>query len=350
MRYPEFLKPGGRMGFIAPSFGCPEDPYRTRFDEMLKLFRGMGYKTVLGPNCYAADGIGKSNTPERCGAEINDFFLNDRSDVILSCGGGETMCEDLSYVDFEGIKAAKPKLFMGFSDNTNLTFTLPTLCDTAAIYGPNAATFGMNPWHESLSDALMAICGTGFSLCNYNGWSKPEPRPETAEENETEQDPLATYVINEPFRITYGGSATVKAEFSGRLIGGCLDCLAVLCGTKYDRTAEFAERYKDDGIIWVLEACDLNPIGIRRTLWQLESAGWFRYVNGFMIGRALHYDDDYLGMNRINAVTGILDKYNVPILMDLDIGHLAPMMPLVMGSFAEVKALRNELTVDQKLI
>ena len=33
---------------------------------------------------------------------------------------------------------AKPKWFMGYSDNTNLTFLLTTLCDTAAIYGPLA--------------------------------------------------------------------------------------------------------------------------------------------------------------------------------------------------------------------
>ena len=300
----------------------------------------MGYKTVLGPNCYENSGIGKSNTAEKCAEEINDFFINDRSDVILSCGGGETMCEDLPFVDFEGIKNSRAKWFMGFSDNTNLTFTLPTLCDTAAIYGPCAGAFGMDPWHESLSDALMAVCGTGYSLCNYNGWEKAER--EGAE-------PLSDYNITEPFRIIYGGSASVKAEFSGRLIGGCLDCLTVLCGTKFDAAAEFAEKYRDDGIIWVLEACDLNPMGIRRALWQLENAGWFKNVSGFLIGRPLHYDDDIMGMNRINAVTGILDKYNVPVLMDLDIGHLPPMMPLVMGSLAEVKAVRNEVTIDQRL-
>ena len=71
-------------------------------------------------------------------------------DAIISCGGGELMCEILRYVDFERIAQAKPKWFMGYSDNTNLTFLLTTLCDTAAIYGPCAASFGMKPWHAAI--------------------------------------------------------------------------------------------------------------------------------------------------------------------------------------------------------
>ena len=58
------------------------------------------------------------------------------------------------YVDFERIKVAEPKWYMGFSDNTNMTYLLATICDTASIYGPCASSFGMEPWHESIQDAL----------------------------------------------------------------------------------------------------------------------------------------------------------------------------------------------------
>ena len=133
MRYPEFLKDGGRIGFIAPSFGCAIEPYRSDFEEALKWFERMGYKTVKGPNCFLDEGTGISSTPEKCAAEANDFFLNDRSDVIISCGGGELMCTILPHVDFDAISEAEPKWFMGYSDNTNLTFLLGTLCDTASV-------------------------------------------------------------------------------------------------------------------------------------------------------------------------------------------------------------------------
>ena len=44
----------------------------------------------------------------------------------------------------------------------------------------------------------------------------------------------------------------------GRLLGGCLDCLSNLAGTKYDKVAEFNEKYKEDGVIWFIESCDLS--------------------------------------------------------------------------------------------
>ena len=64
------------------------------------------------------------------------------------------MGEDLPYVDFEKIKEAKPKWYLGYSDNTNMTFLLTTLCDVASIYGPCAAAFGMEPWHPAIQDAF----------------------------------------------------------------------------------------------------------------------------------------------------------------------------------------------------
>ena len=63
MRYPEFLEPGGRIGFIAPSFGCSTEPYVSAFGAALALFKERGYETVPGPNCYVEKGVGKSNTP-----------------------------------------------------------------------------------------------------------------------------------------------------------------------------------------------------------------------------------------------------------------------------------------------
>ena len=52
MRYPEFLKKNGCIGFVAPSFGCNIEPYKTAFGHALDKFEKMGYRTELGPNCY----------------------------------------------------------------------------------------------------------------------------------------------------------------------------------------------------------------------------------------------------------------------------------------------------------
>ncbi len=132
----------------------------------------------------------------------------------------------------------------------------------------------------------------------------------------------------------------------GRLIGGCLDILDLLVGTEFDRVDEFLEKYKDDGFIWFLEACDLHPLDIRRAIWQLKYAGWFKYVKGFLIGRPMHFGEDQFGCNQYNAVTGHLAEYGVPIVMDLDIGHINPIMPLVTGAKARVKAIKEEISIE----
>ncbi len=340
MRYPSFIKKGDTIGFAAPSFGCSIEPYRTAFDHSLEVWKKNGYQVKLGPNCYASDGIGISNTPKKCAEEFQQMYREPSVNALLSCGGGELMCEILDYIDFCVLSDAEPKWFMGYSDNTNLTFLLPTLTDTAAIYGPNAGAFGMEPWHPSIGDAFHLLQGKTLQMKNYPLWEKDSLKDA--------EHPLAPYYVTEPFQMkTY--PETEDITIRGRLLGGCLDCLSNLTGTRFDRVVEFADRYKEDGILWFLEACELNPLEIRRSLWNLKEAGWFRHVKGFLIGRPGMFGESLLGLDQYEAVTGILKELEVPILMDLDIGHVAPMMPLITGAVATVKTEGNNLYVCMEL-
>ncbi len=348
MRYPKFLPPGGTIGFIAPSFGCAIEPYKERFDNALKMFLRHGYDCTLGPNCYEGSGIGISNTPVKCAEELNNAMTGGKlgagiiPDVIITCGGGELMCEVVPYIDFEKIKNSEPKWYMGYSDNTNYTFLSAVLADTAAIYGPCAPAFGREPWHSSLDDALKLLTG---EINEVNGYDLFELY-ETVEEGE-EPDALAPYNVTEKVEYKYylKGSDTKAVGLEGRLLGGCLDILTLLTGTKYDKVAEFNERYKDDGVIWFLESCDLDMLSMRRAYWQLREAGWFDNAKGFLIGRPRRYGEEAFGVDQYSAVTDILGDLGVPIIMDLDIGHIPPMMPIICGSKAKVTAKDNDISI-----
>ena len=361
MRYPLFLEDGGRIGFIAPSFGCATEPYRSDFEESLEWFRDMGYETVLGPNCFSDEGVGISNTPAKCAAEAGEFLTEDKSDVIISCGGGELMCEILPYMDFEKIASSNPKWFMGYSDNTNLTFLLNTLADTASIYSVCASKF-TKEHHRCVDDAFDILCGRNLTVSNYDVWFKDTyGAPEDPDDKTGDDRPARVGIYrNEKTGETMemfsykqylyrGTKPTDEVSLSGRLIGGCMDCLVNLVGTRFDKAASFADRYKDDGIIWFLESCDLSVMAIRRALWQMEMAGWFKHTAGFLIGRPLRFDETFGDFDHYDAVLGILGKYDVPILMDLDIGHQFPQMPLISGAYANITASADSIRIEHIL-
>lgn len=358
MKYPKFLQEKGTIGFVAPSFGCNTEPYKTAFDSSLEKFKALGHGLDLGPNCYEGKGIGISNTPEACGKELTDYYCSVDNDVLISVGGGELMCETMSHVDFDAIKAAQPKWYMGYSDNTNMTFLLTTLCDTASIYGPCAQTFGMEPWDVSLQEAYDLLCGKITSVSGYDRWEKDSLKDK--------EHPLVPYNLTEEGNIrvfapvyktalpesgyemlSFWGkeSPETEVQFEGRLIGGCMDCLVNLLGTRFDDVAGFNDRYKEDGIIWFMESCELNVMAIRRAIWQMKNAGWFEHVKGFLLGRPMLFGQDIMGLDQYHAVADLLKEYNVPIIMDLDIGHLAPSMPIVSGGYAKVYVKGNEITV-----
>ena len=146
--------------------------------------------------------------------------------------------------------------------------------------------------------------------------------------------PLAKYTFGKRTKIIqYNYTTPIK----GRIIGGCLDCLINLCGTKFDKTKEYIERHKDEGIIFFMEACDLNPISLRRALFQLKNSGWFDNVSMFIIGRSFNYKYKIMGQTMDNTYIDLLKEFNKPILLNVDLGHLAPSMPIKVGSVVTVE-------------
>lgn len=324
---PSFLKDKSKITLVAPSFGCTTEPYEARLKESIKVLEENGASITLGENVWKAIGKVASNTPEERGREINEAFLGD-AEAIISVGGGELMCECLPFVDFDSIKK-NPKWFVGFSDNTNLTYTITTICDIETIYGSNApAYYRMNYDCKDTWDMLHGkLEFKGYKKWQYENKSK---------------DPLVQLNLHRRTlvkRINYNGPVT------GRIIGGCLDCLTNLCGTKFDHTKEYINNHKDEGIIFFMECCDYNSISLRRALNQLKMAGWFDHVSMFLIGRSLNYYDKSFGISMVESYFDMLGDFGKPILLNVDLGHLPPSMPIRCGALATVQYEKNNLHI-----
>lgn len=347
MRIPEPIKKGDTIAIAAPSFGATTEPYNFRLEEAVRRFKARGYNVAVGDCCYKADGLGISTDPKAAAEELMRYYLDGQVSAVFSCGGGELMCETMSYVDFDKLKAAKPKWFIGCSDNTNFIFPLATLCDVAAVYGQNAPGFG-KPWEQSEIDTWNILEGKSSVVSGYPMFQNPETEV---------TDPLSPYILTDEKILTaYIPSKdgvklapmgkTVKMR--GTLLGGCLDCIVNLSGTRLGDAGRLNREHKN--VIWALESCDYNVMDIRRALWHLRESGWFENASGFVFGRPLAaFRQEMMGVNEYNAVTGILGTLNVPIVLDADIGHIDPAMPLVIGAEAEVTVRGNDIKLDMDL-
>ena len=349
MKIPKPLKSGSTIAITAPSFGCTMDPYLSRYREAVRLFEERGYKVVSGATVSKDDGVGISTSPQVAAKELMDFYLDPSIDAVISAGGGELMCETLSFIDFDRLKDAPAKWFMGYSDNTNFVFPLATLSGTASIYGHCITGFG-KPWEDCEYDNLNILEGKTSTVCGYSKFELPD-----ADERFGITDPLSPYILTEKktlriYRPKDGFLSASSGEvvFEGTLLGGCLDVLHNMAGTRFDGVRKFIEA--SGKVVWALESCDQSPLDIRRSLWHLKECGWFDTASGFIIGRPLRaFSGEAFGVNKYTAVTDVLGSLGVPLVMDADLGHVPPSMPLVIGSRACVTACGNDICVKMEL-
>ena len=316
-----------KIYFVAPSFGVNLTYYKKRFNKAIKNLTELGYEYTIGDNVYKGEGVVASNTPELRGKEINDAFMSDAS-IVWSVGGGELMIQILEYVNFDVIKNSNA-IYVGFSDNTNLVYTITTLLDKPTIYGVNAPSLSTIQYDSK--DTLDLINGKK-EFIGYPKWQYEFKNP----------NPIYEYEFDRKAKMI---PINYNNPINGILIGGCLDCLIGLCGTKYDNTVNYMKKHKNDGIIFFMEACDLNSLMLIRGLTQLKYAGWFDLVDAFIIGRSYNYNDKTFGVNMIKAYKMVLEPLNKPIILDAPIGHFNPTLPIMLGKKAEVSYKRNRLKI-----
>ena len=135
-------------------------------------------------------------------------------------------------------------------------------------------------------------------------------------------------------------------DVNGRMIGGCIDVLKDIIGTKYDGTKEFISKYKEDGIIWYFDIFSLTAEDLYLLLIQMREAGWLDYLKGVIVGR-VKYPNSFVEMTYQDALRKVLD---VPVIFNADIGHVAPKMTIINGSIATITSNNGKGTITQELI
>jgi muramoyltetrapeptide carboxypeptidase LdcA involved in peptidoglycan recycling len=332
MQYPNFLKHGSTIGVPAPSDGMKNDTKKNSEKYAEKKMMDLGYNLVVSKNIMNSN-FGRSASAIVRANEFNEMFKDNNIDFIICASGGDFLLEMLPYIDFELIKK-HPKFVAGFSDPTGIMFPITTKYDIATIYGLNFSTLGTNVIHESEKNFLNILEGNIIPQYSFDLY---------------EDEPLEHITGLEGYNLThkvYWHTLDNKdVNVKGRIIGGCFDLISEILGTKYDGTSIFNEKYKDDGIIWYFDNCELSMEELIRTLWKLNELDYFKYAKGVIFGR-FGYPHTFCSYDTKTCLEdSILKKLNIPIIYDADISHKSPCLPIVNGSIAHVTLENGKATM-----
>ncbi len=332
MRYPKFIKSGDCIGVPAPSSGAYDDFHVRKYENAKMNLEKLGYKIVLSENINKSEKCRSASAVERA-EEINKMFEDKSIDFIMCAAGGEFLVEILPYVKFEKM-LTNPKFIQGFSDPTGLLFPLTTKYDIATIYGNNFGDYGTIEYDRSITDNLEILKGNMITQNNYEMF-----------ENERAEYVTGLEGYNFTTKVEWKTLNGKKAIMSGRIIGGCLDIIAEIVGTKYDGTRNFIEKYKDDGIIWYFDNCELSKEELIRTLWKLNEFEYFKYTKGVIFGRN-GVETSILDYTMEETIKdSVIGKLNVPIIYDADVSHRGPCLTIVNGAVAIVESEGGKGTI-----
>ena len=327
MQYPKFLEKGNIIGITAPSQGVGDDI--ESFEKSLHTLKKEGYqiketKSVRNKGMASASG--------KIRAQEFDSLITEKNVKIIMCAsGGDFLVEMLPFVNWQHIKE-NPKWIMGYSDPTYLLYIITTKLDIATIYGCNAGSFDQTNLHECLKNNLKILSGNIVRQDSFSYYQK-----DWLENSDG-------YHLTEK---VYWETINKEVDITGRMIGGCLDCLKDLIGTSYDYTKEFIEKYKKDGIIWYFDIFEPSAEVVYRTLFQMREAGWFKYIKGIIVGRVAfpkHFNENFTYQEALKRMFPEL-----PIIFNADIGHIPPKMTIINGSIAHITCENGKGAIIQHL-
>ncbi|MGM9877993.1 MAG: S66 peptidase family protein [Bacilli bacterium] len=336
--YPKLLKENDIIGITATSSGVSEEHDLLRLENAYKNLNKLSYRVIETNNVRTQKKLVSSSGFKRA-EEFMSLWENKDISLIAQVRGGEFLMEMIPFIDENVIKNNSPKWISGYSDSSLLNYYLTTNYNIASLTTTNILNFGMNDIHLSVMNSIECIKNKKFVEESYNLYQFSH--------SAKEENPYIGYNLTHKVEYKHLYNKN-KDKISGRILGGCIDVITILLGTKYDNTASFIEQF-DEGILWCIENCELSVAELYRRLWQMKESGWFKNAKGFIIGRS-RSTEDYGDFTYEDTLHKIFDDMDVPVIYDIDFGHLAPRMSIINGAFAtfEYENHKGKLTQEMK--
>ncbi|NBE52815.1 S66 peptidase family protein [Streptomyces boluensis] len=295
---PRRLRPGDRVAVVAPSGPVPEERLRAGLD----VLRGWDLDPVVLPHVQAGhpklDHLAASDL-ERA-ADLERAWCDPSIKAVLCARGGYGAQRMVDLLDWAALRAAGPKVFVGFSDITTLHEAFAVRMGLATLHGPMVAAM----------DFLENARAQGHLRATLF-------EPETVR----------------TIRGLPGTAPLVPGRASGVTLGGCVCLLAADLGTP-------AARPSAHGGLLCIEDTGEEPYRLDRILTQLLRSGWLDGVAGILLGS---WEECGPYAETRAVLTDRLGPLGVPIVENFGFGHCAGALTVPFGIPAELDAGAGEL-------
>lgn len=320
----------------APSSGV-DSTMKARFDVAVRSLEERGYDVVLG-ECLGRPSVVSAPKEQRA-AELSAMLADPAIRAVVPPWGGELAIDLLDQLDWAALADAEPTWLVGFSDLTTVMVPITLRLGWATLHGSNLMDTPYSPpdgilhWTD-IASATEPFVQRSPGRYRSTGWEDYERFPAISR---------MTLDAEGTWQVLGGGSLDV----TGRLIGGCIETVGPLAATPYGDVAAFGRQHAEDGLVVYLEACEDGAYTIARTLHSLRYAGWFEHARAILVGRTAA--PDARDMTQHGAVIDALGGLDIPIVLDVECGHVAPYLPLVNGALAHVVVDGDRREITQSL-
>ncbi|MEG2017787.1 MAG: LD-carboxypeptidase [Clostridium sp.] len=334
---PKGLKRGDKVAAVSLSWGgAGESDILWRYNQgKRRLEEEFGLKVVEMPNTLKGTEY-VYNNPESRAKDLMMAFEDKSIKAIFSCIGGEESIRMLPYIDFHVIRD-NPKIFMGYSDTT-ITHLICLKAGISSFYGPSIlAEFAENVemfkytshWINKVlfsNEAIGEVEPSDVWTSEYLSW------------DECNKNIKRSVFQNEGYEILQG-----KGNVSGHLVGGCMEVLEMAKGTEL-----WPEKNIWKDAILFLETSEDKPSPKYVEYWlrNYGSQGIFHKINGIIFVKPYdkEYKQDYKKVI-IKVIREELGLKELPIMLNMNFGHTAPMIVLPYGAMAEINCDENKFSI-----
>jgi muramoyltetrapeptide carboxypeptidase len=261
------------MAIVAPASAFAREEFDRGVEEIARL----GFVPVFDDSVFARASGYLAGTAESRAASFMKHWTDPDVAALVAVRGGFGSVHLLPMLDRAGI-VERPKLFIGYSDNTSLLSWLTCQCGMTALHGPMLEGRLARGLYDRRSFVELTTGGRGLSLA-------PE-----------------------------GMTVLREGEAGGPLFGGTITQLVSSLGTPFAFDPP-------DGCVLFLEDVNERPYRIDRLLTQLLLSGVLGRARALVFGEMRGCEEPGGGASVTEVILRITKACDGPVILGFPSGH-----------------------------